>query len=82
MPELKLHELRHTFATLVLESGAFDLFEVSRLMGHASYVVTDKVYGHVRKRDYKSQRERFSAFVAGDNTDPAVTLLSPVLARL
>lgn len=64
-PELKLHELRHTFATLVLESGAFDMFELSRLMGHASVAITDKVYAHLRKEDYSAQRALFSAFVTG-----------------
>ena len=35
-PELHLHELRHTFATLALESKAVDMHELSRAMGHAS----------------------------------------------
>ncbi|MBT1631038.1 tyrosine-type recombinase/integrase [Curtobacterium flaccumfaciens pv. oortii] len=67
----KLHELRHTFATLVLESGAFDMFELSRLMGHASVAITDKVYRHLRKKDYATQRALFSAFVAGEIITPA-----------
>ena len=64
IPALKLHELRHTFATLVLESGAFDMFELSRLMGHASVQISDKIYAHLRKKDYSTQRARFSAFLA------------------
>jgi integrase len=64
LPTLKLHELRHTFATLVLESGTFDMFELCRLMGHASVAITDKVYAHLRKRDYEKQRARFSAFLS------------------
>ncbi|MBO9050680.1 tyrosine-type recombinase/integrase [Curtobacterium flaccumfaciens] len=56
LPTLKLHELRHSFATLVSESGAFDVFELSRLMGHASVAITDKVYKHSRKKDYAAQR--------------------------
>ena len=65
MPDLKLHELRHTFATLVLESGAFDMFQLSRLMGQASVSITDKVYAHLRKKDYSAQLAMFSAFVSG-----------------
>jgi integrase len=64
LPTLKLHELRQTFATLVLESGTFDMFELSRLMGHASVAITDKVYAHLRKKDYATQRALFSAFVS------------------
>jgi len=63
-PALKLHELRHTFATLALESGALDMHELSRAMGHASYAVTDRVYAHLRRKDYSAQRARFSAHVA------------------
>lgn len=83
MPDLKLHELRHTFATLVLESGAFDMFQLSRLMGHASVSITDKVYAHLRKKVYSAQRAMFSAFVSGVSRpaegqfglghDPAIT---------
>ncbi|MCS5493264.1 site-specific integrase [Curtobacterium flaccumfaciens] len=71
LPTLNLHELRHTFATLVLESGAFDMFELSRLMGHSSVAIADKVYAHLRKKDYAMQRARFSAFVTGASTPPA-----------
>jgi integrase len=71
LPTLKLHELRHTFATLVLESGAFDMFELSRLMGHASVTITDKVYAHLRKKDYVTQRALFSAFVTGTSARPS-----------
>lgn len=53
------------FATLVLESGAFDMFQLSRLMGHASVSITDKFYAHLRKKDYSAQRAMFSAFVSG-----------------
>jgi hypothetical protein len=53
---LHFHELRHTFATLALESGALDMHELSRAMGHASYAITDKVYAHLRPRDYSRHR--------------------------
>lgn len=46
-------------------SGAFDMFELSRLMGHASVAITDKVYAHLRKKDYAAQRARFAPFVTG-----------------
>lgn len=64
-PELKLHELRHTFATLALETG-MDMFELSRLMGHASYAVTDRVYAHLRRKDYSKQRAAFSAHMMSE----------------
>ncbi|MEW2014304.1 MULTISPECIES: tyrosine-type recombinase/integrase [Microbacterium] len=67
---LHFHELRHTFATLALESGALDMHELSRAMGHASYAITDKVYAHVRPKDFTRHRAAFSAHIA------AATLVS------
>ncbi|MEV8265648.1 tyrosine-type recombinase/integrase [Microbacterium sp. NPDC077057] len=61
---LHFHELRHTFATLALESRALDMHELSRAMGHASYAITDKVYAHVRPRDFSTHRAAFSAHIA------------------
>lgn len=64
MPDLKLHELRHTFAPLVLASGAFDMFRLSRLTRHASVSITDKVHSHLRKKDYSAHRAMLPAFVS------------------
>lgn len=68
---LHFHELRHTFATLALESGALDMHELSRAMGHASYAITDKVYAHLRARDYSRHRAAFSAHIAAASAGPA-----------
>lgn len=61
---LHFHELRHTFATLALESRALTMYELSVAMGHESEAVTNKVYAHLRKRDYSTHRAAFSAHIA------------------
>lgn len=61
---LHFHELRHIFATLALEPRALDMHELSRVMGHASYPITDKVYAHVRPRDFSAHRAAFSAHIS------------------
>lgn len=71
-PELKMHELRHTFATLALESGEVDMFELSGLTGHENYGVTDRVYAHLRRKNYSSQRAGLSAFVSASSVEPTV----------
>jgi integrase len=43
---VRVHDLRHTAATLLLASGA-DLKSVARILGHASTVMTADLYGHV-----------------------------------
>lgn len=51
------------------------MFELSRAMGHGSEAITNRVYVHLRKKDYSAYRARFSAHVAAASTPPA-----PVLA--
>lgn len=45
LPRVKLHELRHSFATLQLHEGT-PLAEVSRFLGHASQRTTLTMYSH------------------------------------
>lgn len=40
------------------------MHELSRAMGHASYAITDKVYAHVRPRDFSAHRAAFSAHIS------------------
>ena len=48
LPHTRLHDLRHTFATLQLRNGPPDHYlQVSRWLGHADAGVTLKVYAHV-----------------------------------
>jgi integrase len=43
---IRLHDLRHTWATLALEAGV-PLIVVSRRLGHASTAITGDIYSHV-----------------------------------
>lgn len=43
----RLHNLRHTAATVMRVYGGADLLDVSRLLGHSSIRVTADLYGHV-----------------------------------
>lgn len=61
---LHFHDLRHTFATIALDSGALTMYELSRAMGHSSIQVTERVYAHLTRKDYCANRERFTAHVA------------------
>lgn len=46
LPHIRVHDCRHTYATLLLEQGV-PLVTVSRLLGHGSIAITADVYGHV-----------------------------------
>lgn len=46
IPTIRLHDLRHTHATLLIEAGR-PIKEVSERLGHSSAAFTMDVYGHV-----------------------------------
>ena len=46
LPHRRVHDLRHTHATLLLEQGV-PLVTVSRLLGHSGIAITADVYSHV-----------------------------------
>jgi site-specific recombinase XerD len=55
MPELRVHDLRHSFASFLVNAGR-SLYEVQELLGHADVKTTSR-YAHL-------SRERLSAAVA------------------
>ena len=63
LAQMRLHDLRHTFASLMLAAG-FPPYEVSRWLGHANLATTDAIYAHLYPSDYSAHVDRFSAFVA------------------
>ncbi|MCH5147688.1 MAG: tyrosine-type recombinase/integrase, partial [Clostridiales bacterium] len=46
---IKLHELRHSNISLLLESGA-GMKELQEWAGHSSYHTTANVYAHLQKK--------------------------------
>jgi integrase len=62
-PAIRLHDLRHTHATLLLADGE-PAKVVSERLGHKSVTVTLTVYGHVLPGDQKRAASRFASLVA------------------
>jgi integrase len=56
LPPIKLHEARHTAATLRLEAGV-DIRVVSEQMGHSNTHITQNLYQHVRRHVLDSATE-------------------------
>jgi integrase len=54
---LRWHDVRHTFASLLIASGANITF-VSRQLGHSSSRVTLSVYAHLLDREEQAERTR------------------------
>jgi site-specific recombinase XerD len=47
LPRIRFHDLRHSFATLMLEDGTIDIKTLSEMLGHAKIVTTQQIYQHV-----------------------------------
>ena len=64
LPTIRLHDLRHTWATLALESGV-DVAVVSKRLGHSSPVITWGTYQHVRQGMQTDAAERVANSIFG-----------------
>jgi integrase len=70
LPNLRLYDLRHSFATLALRAGT-PVRLVSEQLGHASVAFTLDTYGHVLEQSRSEAAERISdlIFDGGPGTD-------------
>jgi integrase len=64
LPRQRFHDLRHAFATLIIESGE-DLGTVSRILGHADFSTTADVYAHLTPTMLDRAAERMEAILSG-----------------
>ncbi len=64
LPRIRLHDLRHTFATLALQSGAHPKV-VSDRLGHSTISFTLDVYSHSIPSMQEEAAESFAALVMG-----------------
>lgn len=60
LPPIRLHDLRHTNASLALDGGA-DLKVVSERLGHSQLAITADLYTHVNRRLGKAVAEQIAA---------------------
>ena len=68
----RLHDLRHTYASLLLSDGA-PVAYVSEMMGHSSIELTVKRYGHLMP---KRNRHYVNALPGGDATPTVKAMAS------
>jgi integrase len=64
LPVIRLHDLRHTHATLLLADG-LPVKVVSERLGHASATITLTVYQHVHPGMGREAADRFAALLEG-----------------
>lgn len=56
---IRLHDLRHTFASLFLQAGG-DIVVLQELLGHSSIELTRSRYGHLSRAHVRAQHEAFT----------------------
>ena len=60
--ELSIHKLRHTHATLLLESNV-PMKVIQERLGHKSEAITSEVYSHVTKKMNDDAKENFEKYI-------------------
>ena len=65
LPRIRLHDLRHTSASIGLASGE-SLVEISRRLGHSSIAVTADIYSHISTDLARESAERRSKLIFRD----------------
>jgi integrase len=58
--DLRFHDLRHTFASILLSEGA-DVGDVQKLLRHSSYRTTTEVYRHLLPGQLEKNFEIFNS---------------------
>lgn len=64
LPTIRIHDLRHTWATLALKAGV-DVKVVSERLGHASTTITRDIYQHVIKGMQSDAAEAVASAIFG-----------------
>lgn len=64
LPKVRLHDLRHTYATTSLRAGD-DIKTVQTNLGHHSAAFTLNVYGHVTEEMKQASADRMDMFIKG-----------------
>lgn len=60
--ELSIHKLRHTHATLLLESNV-PMKVIQERLGHKSEFITSNIYSHVTKEMNDNAKENFETYI-------------------
>lgn len=74
---VRWHDLRHFYASALLATKRYSLFDVSRWMGHASYATTTDVYGHLL--DTRPDMDALDDLMAG-SPEPTIARVTPLRA--
>jgi integrase len=73
MPQIRVHDLRHTFACHWVTSGG-DIFRLSKVLGHATVKTTEKFYARFSTENDAQHYHRCSFAMPDETRDNVITL--------
>jgi integrase len=80
LPPIRLHDLRHTYATVALQAGV-PVKVVSERLGHASIAVTLKIYAHVLPGMDRAAANAVAGVILGTTKGPASAAAGPFVDK-
>lgn len=63
LPHLRIHDLRHSFASFLVNSGR-TLYEVQQILGHSQSIVTER-YAHLSTKTLLAASDSASVIIQG-----------------
>lgn len=69
LPHLRVHDLRHSYASFLVNSGR-SLYEVQQILGHSQPQVTQR-YSHLSTKTLQDAANAASAIITGSGKPPA-----------
>ena len=76
LPPIRFHDLRHTFASLLIAQGEHPKL-IAEQLGHASVQITLDRYGHLMDQSYGDASARLEAALFGPADAAAVEAIRP-----
>lgn len=65
VPDIRIHDLRHTFVVLSLEAG-IPLEHIQHDLGHESISITADIYAHITKKMRKKSKKKISEYMSNN----------------
>ncbi len=77
LPHLRIHDLRHSFASFLVNSGR-TLYEVQQILGHSQSIVTER-YAHLSTKTLQDASNSASVIIRGAMQAQVKTVVAPAL---
>jgi integrase len=78
LPDIRIHDARHTAATLLINQGV-PLNEISKMLGHSSIHITHDIYAHLELPRMRETATAMDKLLNGKKPSVADNLMERVM---